>query len=37
MIGGNTKEVKDQTIKLAKQIIEKAKITLRKQRHDAQE
>lgn len=34
MVGGNTKEVKDATIKAAKAVIEKAKLTMRKHRHE---
>ncbi|EGR27901.1 ribosome recycling factor, putative [Ichthyophthirius multifiliis] len=37
MLGGNTKEVKQQIIKQIKAVSEKAKLVLRKQRHEALE
>lgn len=37
MVGGNTKEVKDATIKASKTIVEKSKLTLKKHRHEGLE
>lgn len=37
MVGGNTKEIKDATIKAAKNAVEKAKLTLRKHRQTGQD
>jgi len=37
MVGGNTKEVKDATIKASKTLIEKSKLTLKKHRHEGLE